>query len=91
MGHSRSSKCLFIQDTSRAGRPVFYLTTLASSTLLQAAVRNMFVLPVRVCLMTVSRIVKTTTDGYLGGFQLGAVRNKAAPSILILTFWRHVL
>lgn len=41
--------------------------------------------------MTVSRIVKTTTDGYLGGFQLGAVRNKAAPSILILTFWRHVL
>lgn len=40
--------------------------------------------------MTVSR-VKTTTDGYLGGFQLGAVRNKAAPSILVLTFWRRVL
>lgn len=28
-------------------------------------------------------------DGYLGGFQLGAARNKATPSILVLTFWRR--
>lgn len=83
---------LFIQDTNGAGNPVFYLTTLASSKLLQVeATASMFILPVRVCLMTVSRFVKTTTDGYLGGFQVGAIRNKAALSILILTFWRPVL
>jgi len=91
MGHSCSSKFVYLFKTQVELGALFYLTAAAASTLLQvAASAAVSVLPVRVCLKTVSRFIKTATDGYLGGFQLGAVRSKAALSILILTFWRHV-
>ena len=81
--------CLFKTQVKLGA--LFYLTAPATSTLFQvAASAAVSVLPVRVCLRTVSCFIKTATDAYLGGFQLGAVRSKAALSILTLTFWRHV-